>query len=123
MPALADTYLDTAAAAEEDRLWGVTVSIRRGTLTTTGVTAQKWIGLRIINLEDGGYVQWTGCEWIVTKARYKIGGVAVSPRSGDRVIDADGTEWELQPIQDLSEVSEEDGGLEWKLRTKRVKAA
>ena len=121
--ALADTYLDTAAASEEDRFWGETVSIRRGSSTTTGVTCQKWIGLRIINLDQGGYMQWTGCEWIVTKARYKIGGVAVNPRSGDRIIDADGTEWELQPIQDVSEVTEEDGGLEWKLRSKRVKAA
>jgi hypothetical protein len=79
--------------------------------------------MRIINLDDGGSIQWTGCEWIVTKARYKIGGVVVNPRSGDRIIDADGTEWELQPIQDVSEVTEEDGGLEWKLRYKRVKAA
>ena len=122
MPALADTYLDTAAAAEEDRLWGETVSIRRGASTTTGVTAQKWLGMRIINLDDGGYIQWTGCEWIVTKDRYKIGGVAVRPNSGDRIIEADGTQWELSPIQDLSEVLEQEGGLEWRLRSKRVSA-
>jgi hypothetical protein len=121
--ALADTYLDTVCAAEEDRFWGETVSIRRGSSTTTGVLAQKWIGLRIINLDQGGYMQWTGCEWIITKSRYRIGGVVVNPRSGDRIIDADGTEWELQPIQDVSEVTEEDGGLEWKLRSKRVRAA
>jgi len=117
---LADDYLDNAAAPEEDRLWGETVSIRRGTSTTTGVIAQKWLGMRIINLDDGGYIQWTGCEWIVTKARYKIGGVVVRPKSGDRIIDAEGVQWELAPIQELSEVSEEDGGLEWRLRTKRV---
>lgn len=120
--ALADTYLDTVAAAEEDRLWGTTVSIKRGTSTTTGITAQKWLGMRIINLDDGGYIQWTGCEWIITKARYMIGGVAVTPKSGDRIIDADETEWELSPIQDLSEVSEQEGGLEWMCRSKRVKA-
>lgn len=120
MASLADDYLDNAAAPEEDRLWGETVSIRRGTSTTTGVIAQKWLGMRIINLDDGGYIQWTGCEWIVTKARYKIGGVVVRPKSGDRIIDAEGVQWELAPIQELSEVSEEDGGLEWRLRTKRV---
>lgn len=120
MASLADDYLGNAAAPEEDRLWGETVSIRRGTSTTTGVIAQKWLGMRIINLDDGGYIQWTGCEWIVTKARYKIGGVVVRPKSGDRIIDAEGVQWELAPIQELSEVSEEDGGLEWRLRTKRV---
>jgi hypothetical protein len=123
MAALADTYLDTAAAAEEDRLWGVTVSIRRGTATTTGVTAQKWIGMRIINLDDGGYIQWTGCEWIISKARYLVSGAVARPRSGDRIIESDGTEWELSAIQDLSEVLEQEGGLEWMLRSKRVASA
>ena len=52
MAALANIYLDTAAASEEDRLWGETVSIRRGSSTTTGVTAQKWLGMRIINLDQ-----------------------------------------------------------------------
>jgi hypothetical protein len=117
---LADTYLDTAAASEEDRLWGDTISIRRGSQTTTGVTAQKWLGMRIINLDDGGYIQWTGCEWIITKAMYMIGGVAVRPKSGDRIIDSESVEWELSPIQELSEVLEQDGGLEWMLRSKRV---
>lgn len=120
MASLADSYIDTATASEEDRLWGETVSIRRGTSTTTGVTAQKWLGMRIINLDDGGYIQWTGCEWIITKARYKIGGVVVRPKSGDRIIDSESVEWELAPIQELSEVLEQDGGLDWMLRSKRV---
>jgi hypothetical protein len=123
VPTLADSYLDTAATSEEDRLWGSAVSIRRGSLTTTGVTAQKFSGQRLINLDGGNWIQWFGCEWIVPKSRYKISALVTTPKRGDRIIEADGTEWELQPIEELSEAQEQEGGLEWMLRTQRVKAA
>ena len=122
MASLADTYLDTAAASEEDRLWGETVTLKRGTRTTSGVTAQKFSGERKVTLESGSYMQFFLCEWIVTKARYVVAGEVTRPRKGDRIVESDGTEWELLPIEDLSEVVEQAGGLEWLLRTKRVAA-
>ena len=120
MASLADTYLDTAAASEEDRLWGETVTLKRSTLTTANVIAQTFSGERKVTLESGSYIQFFLCEWIITKARYVVAGEVARPRKGDRIVESDGTEWELLPIEDLSEVVEQAGGLEWLLRTKRV---
>jgi hypothetical protein len=120
VPALADTYLDTAAASEEDRLWGSAVSIRRGGATTTAVTMQQRIGEWEVVDFEGRLFKVAGCEWIVTKARYLVNGVAVQPLAGDRITEANGTIWEVLPSGDKQESDELAGGLEWLIRSKRI---
>jgi hypothetical protein len=87
------------------------------------VTATKLNGEVNVNLDEGGYLQYYDAQWIVAKLRYTIAGVVVNPKKGDRIIDSGGQEWELTPLEDLAEVTERDGGYEWLIRTKRVKAA
>ena len=122
MPSVFDTRFAEVAAPVLENQFGVVVSIKRGSLTTTGVTAIKINGERKINLDDGNWLNAYDAQWIVVKTRYKVAGVAVNPKSGDRIIDAEGQHWELKPIDDMSEVDDRDGGYEWLLRTKRVGA-
>ena len=103
-------------------LFGDAVSLRRGTSTSTGITAQKFLGEAVLNLEDGGTIRYTQAAWIIAKADYQIASAVTNPRSGDRIIDSDGSEWEIAPIDGDAEAAEQPGGLEWMLRTKRVKA-
>lgn len=104
-------------------LFGDPVSIKRGSSTTASVTAQKLLGQANLNLEDGGTIRYTQASWIIAKADYQIASAVTAPRSGDRVIESDGAEWEIAPIDGEAETVEQPGGLEWLLRTKRVKAA
>jgi hypothetical protein len=103
-------------------VFGDTVSIRRGTSLTTGIIAQKFLGERTLETSDGGTVKFYGAAWVVLKADYAFGGTVSDPRSGDRVVEASGSEWEVTPIEGIAEASEQPGGREWLLMTKRVKA-
>ncbi len=115
-----DTLWASTAQAAFAATMGDTVSIRRGTNTTTGVTAQKFLGERFVNLDDGGRLQYSGCQWIIAKSAYTFDGVVVDPKSGDRIVEAGGEIWEISPQAEMAEVSELPGGTEWQLLTKRV---
>jgi hypothetical protein len=103
-------------------VFGDTVSIRRGTVLTTGITAQKFLGERTLETSDGGTVKFYGAAWVVLKSEYVFSGTESEPRSGDRVVEASGSEWEVTPIEGIAEAGEQPGGREWLLMTKRVRA-
>jgi len=117
--ALADTYLDTACAAEEDRLWGETVSIRRAAAVTTGIQAQ-WDQAERVETKLSITTTILDRVWQIRKTAYVISGVAAEPKAGDRIIESGGTEWEALPASVPTAVVD-DGNYEWSIITKRIK--
>lgn len=105
---------------------GVTVSIKRGSSTTTGVTAVMDNANYEITGEQGTITRVRLRDWWIAQEDYKIAAVAVEPRTGDRIINSAGEEWEIAPILntakgDMDAFADWDG-ISWWLHTKRVKA-
>lgn len=117
-----DTIWNDGAATVMASLFGDTVTLRRGALTTSDVTAQKFLGERTINLEDGGVIKFSGCGWIIAKSAYVFSGAESDPRAGDRIIESDSAEWSIAPTEEMAEAMELPGGTEWLVMTKRVSA-
>ena len=115
-----DTLWTGTAQVAMSQTFGELVSIRRGAVLSSDITAQRFLGERSIEYDDGGVIKFTGCDWIIAKADYTISSVATTPRPGDRIIDSDSNEWELTPIEGTAEVSEQPGGVEWLVMTKKV---
>ena len=105
---------------------GVTVSIKRGSSTTSGIATVMDNANYEIEGDAGTITRLRLRDWWMAMADYKIGGVAVEPRSGDRIITSDGEEWELQPIMGTKtgdrDAYEDWNSVDWLLHTKRVKA-
>lgn len=103
-----------------DQHFGETVSITRGTVTTTGVTA-SWStqGAEVVS-PDGQHTAIVDRLWIVAKTRYIVSGSAVEPRAGDRLTDADSQQWEVLPASVAPPAVSFAGGHEWKIATRRV---
>ena len=104
---------------------GVTVSIKRGSSSTSDVTAVMDNANYEVEGDAGTITRVRLRDWWIAKADYEIAAVAVEPRSGDRLIDSDGEEWELQPIMGTKtgdrDAYEDWNGTDWWLHTKRVK--
>jgi hypothetical protein len=104
---------------------GVTVSIRRGSTTTSGVTAVMDNANYEVQGDAGTITRVRLRDWWIAKADYKISAVVVEPRAGDRLIDSAGEEWELQPIMGTKmgdrDAYEDWNSTDWWLHTKRVK--
>ena len=120
MPAFDDLWNATAETAFR-QVFGDTVTIRRGTVNTSDVTAQKFLGERTLETSDGGTIKFYGAAWVVTKAAYVFSGTASEPRNGDRIVEGGGAIWEVTPIEGIAEVAEQPGGQEWLIMTKRVR--
>ena len=105
---------------------GVTVSIKRATSTTTGITAVMDNANYEIEGDAGTITRVRLRDWWIAKADYKIAAVVVEPKAGDRIIDSDGAEWEIAPILGTSkgdrDAYENWNELDWWLHSKRVKA-
>ena len=115
-----DTLWNATAGPLLESVFADTVRIRRGSILTTGVVAQKFLGERTVDMGDGGVIKFVGCAWVIAKAAYTISSLIVEPRSGDYIIEADGSQWVVSPIEGLAEYSEQPGGVEWLLLTKKV---
>ena len=116
-----DSLWNDAAVTLTQTVYGEAVTLRRGSVSTSGVIAQKLLGERTVDYGDGGTTKLTGCDWIIAKDAYLVSSAAVTPRTGDRIIESDGSEWELAPVESSAEYSEQPGGEEWLVSTKRVK--
>lgn len=101
-------------------LFGEVVSIKRGGNTTSGIVAQKLLGNREQTDVEGIFQVTFGCDWIFTKSDYAFFSSASEPEPGDRIVDSDGAEWEVLPIDGDHEVVDLPGGVEWLVRTKRA---
>lgn len=116
MPSLADQYLDDTAAPEALRLWGVAVTLRRGTQSTT-TTAECGRPVAATIDTDGLPLDYEAREWTIAKAAYVFGGVAREPQRNDRIVDGDGT-WQVLPDEGKPAVT--SSGDDWIIRTKKV---
>ena len=122
MPSVfSNRFFDTASPRLRDHL-GEVVAISRGELSTASVTA-TWLseGSEIqTQTRMGVKTSFIDREWVITKAAYVIDGSAVTPASGDRLTDSDGTVWELMSQPNMPAWEPYGGGLQWVLRTKRI---
>lgn len=103
-----------------DQHFGETVTLARGAVTTTGVTA-SWTtqGAEVVS-PDGQHTALVDRYWLIAKSRYTVSGSAVEPRTGDRLTDADSHVWEVLPASVVQPAVSFAGGHEWKIATKRV---
>lgn len=115
-----ETMWNATAGPAFQAVFGGVVTIRRGTVSTTGVTAQKFLGERTMETGDGGTLKFYGAAWVIAKSEYAFSGTASEPRNGDRIIDG-GEIWEVTPIEGIAEVSEQPGAEEWLIMTKRIR--
>jgi hypothetical protein len=113
---ICDDYLTACATPEDNRLWGVTVTIRRGSQSTASVTA-VWQRPAADSIDSEGLAtDYEAREWVIAQASYVFGS-ATDPRAGDRIVDADGT-WQVLP--DDGKPAWRPDGSDWVIRTKRV---
>lgn len=120
MAATFDSEFFAAASPQLDELFGEAVAISRGSSSTAGVTASWSSNVGTIETAKGISTQLIDRAWLIAKADYKIGGVAVEPRAGDRLTDSDGHVWEVLPSVAGPAAVSFGGGLEWEVKTKKV---
>lgn len=116
-------FFDVASPRLREHL-GEAVTISRGSLSTADVAA-TWLstGSEIqTQTRMGVKTSFVDREWLITKAAYVIDGSAVTPNSGDRLTDSDGTVWEVMSQPNMPASEPYGGGLQWLLRTKRITA-
>lgn len=112
---LTDTLLSTE---------GVSVTIRRGGTSTTGVTAIVGKTEAIEDRGDGVQIESQSRDYLIKVAAYKIGGVPVEPQSGDRIEEsiAGGTVvYEVLPFAGEPKSRYFDRAhVTWRIHTKRA---
>ena len=119
MPTAFDAQL-AAASPMLDQQVGEAVTVTRGVNATAGVIASWTSQGDVIVSPDGAQTLLVDRVWLIRKTLYLIAGVAVEPRTGDRLTDAAGKTWEVLPsIAGPAGLSYEDGAS-WEVKTKRV---
>ena len=96
-----------------------TVNIVRGTATTTGITAawERHVS-RVDEIEEVPATAVVMRLWWVAIADYKFGGASATPQRGDRIVQADGTIWEIAAEDRFP--SHEKSEDHWMVRCKQV---
>ena len=120
MPSIAADF--AAANNLLSEAFGEEVTLARASDSTADVGASYFgEGSEIqTNTRMGAKTSFVDREWLIKKAAYIIDGSAVTPAAGDRIVDADGTTWELMSQPNMPAHESYGGGLEWLLRTKRI---
>ncbi len=108
----------TWLAGQLDDAASQTVSYQAGATTTANVTAVKRKSQSPLMSVDGLMLSVVDAEWILPRT---IGSV-VLPLAGHRIIDADGTRWEIVPDENMQAAADWGDGTRWLVRTKRVKS-
>lgn len=100
-------------------MFGETVTISGAEGSATGVTASWYVSKTDNAIERSGQRVTAPVkrQWTVAKSLYVLGARA-TPARGDRIIDGDGTQWELLP-EDKQEAWQ-DMGADWHLFTKKA---
>ena len=109
-----------SARSSLNSVFGETVTLSGAEGTATGVPA-TWFTDKsgnAIERGSGGHVTASlKRQWRVAKSLYVLGN-RTTPQRGDRIIDGDGTQWELLP-EDKQEAWQ-DLGADWHLFTKKA---
>ena len=120
MPSSFDALYPAHCQPMLDQHFGEPVTLQRGAATTPAVTASWTDQAGRIESADGSMIILVDRVWLVKKTAYLIGGVAVEPQKGDRLIDAAGATWEILPNVAGPAVASYAGGHEWEIKTKQV---
>lgn len=103
-----------------NEVFGETVTLQRAASTTASVTA-SWISdAGRLESPDGSVTIVVDRVWLILKTAYLIGGVAVTPATGDRIVESSGTTWEVLPSIAGPAVISHGAGYDWELKTKLV---
>lgn len=105
--------------------FGEEVTLARATDSTAGVTASIFSEGSEIQTQSrmGVKTSFVDREWLIKRSEYLIDSVAVTPARGDRLVDSEGTTWELMDHPGLPAVQPVIGGVDWLVRTKRIATA
>jgi hypothetical protein len=111
----------SSARSVLNSVFGETVTLSGAEGTVTGITA-SWFTDKAANAIErhatgGGVTASLKRQWRIAKSVYLIG-TRTTPQRGDRVIDGNGTQWELLP-EDNQEAWQ-DMGADWHLFTKKA---
>jgi hypothetical protein len=97
-----------------------TVTIRRGSLSTTGVKASKGAPLTEVDTQFG-VLRIVGTPWIIKASQYAFSGVPATPEKNDTIEESDGAVWQVLPLDDSQEARHSDPfGYSWRIHTKRT---
>lgn len=120
MGSLFDTLMADCASPMLDQHFGEAVSITRGANTTAGVTASWTTQAEETVTTDDKHTAVVDRFWFVKQSAYQVLAVAVEPRTGDQLTDADGRAWEVLPAKATPPAVSYAAGDYWKIATKRV---
>lgn len=119
MPSAFDSLMQSASGML-DQHFGETVTIQRGEVETTGVTASWTSQEAVVQSPDGIHTAIVDRYWIVRKSRYTISGAVTTPRTGDLLTDESSQTWEVLPANIAPPAISYGSGDEWKIATKKV---
>lgn len=130
MVSQADSLFSELYAIEEG-FFAITVTLKRGNLTTASVPAIVQItDNQIIDPETGFRIIITTRDYVIAKADYVLGGSAVTPQRNDYIVETINSverSFEVKPYsipassKTLPEYEDEHGdGVRWLIRTKEV---
>lgn len=101
-----------------------TVSIQRGSNTTSGVTALKATSDFGSRTEGVVIEDWQGRDWLIRPQHYRIDAAAVEPQRGDRIIeetdDGKTTVYEVAPPAGLPDYELTRDAIHYRVHTKIV---
>jgi len=120
MGALFDSLMADCASPMLDQHFGETVSITRGPNTTAGVIVSWVAQIKEVSTTDERHTQIVDRFWFVKQSTYQISSIAVEPRTGDRLTDEAGQQWEILPARATPPVESYGAGDYWKIATKKV---
>lgn len=115
-------YADASSVFAE--LFGVSVTLTRGGMVTTGVTAEAHQNSYQLVDAEGLTQRVDVRDYVIGLSDYAFGGTAADPRHGDRITETiNGTAYtyEVMPLGDSQAATwtRTDGGS-WLIHTKRV---
>lgn len=120
MPSLFDALMSVFASPMLDQHFGEAVSITRGPKITESIIASWIVQDAKVNTNDTTHTTIVDRFWFVKQSDYQVSGVAVEPRTGDRLTDDAGRVWEVLPAKITPPVESYAGGDYWKIATKQV---
>lgn len=96
-----------------------TVTYRRGGRSVS-VAASK-APVRRLTDEQFGVLDIHECDWLIQASLLVLGGTAATPTRNDEITEADGTKWQVLPLEGEQEARPSDPfGNTWRIHTKRI---
>jgi hypothetical protein len=124
MPSAFDSLYACTATPNLMQFFGVRVRLRRNGRDSAPFTALYSERTFAIWNDAGGSTEVVLRTWLLPTADCQIGGVALEPRTGDRIVDDVQVVWEIMPPDaNSAAVRLEQGDREYACSTQRVSTA